>query len=497
MTLPIPIAATAASTGAGVRPARRREPRRREHSPWDVEYGRGVWRLHELGLDDGTRAHISFESIPQPWLNELAKRWARLRLVTGSGVATVATGTGAVSRFATFLAAISTDRMDQLDRTVLERYLAHLHAQLAGRTVHRNMIGQLSMFFTAIHQHRWDPPLPAGVMVYPEDLPKDAESLPRALSETVMAQLEDPDNLARWNNPDHRLITLILMGCGLRVTDAVCLPRDCVVRDADGAPYLRYFNHKMDREALVPIDEELEHAISEHRLGLHTRWPGGTSVLFPMARDNPDGHRSTGSSTYRKSFHRWLKRCDIRDEYAQPVSIVPHRFRHTLGTRLINRDVPQEVVRRILDHDSHMMTARYARLSDTTIRRHWEQARKVNMKGEAVMLDPAGPLAEASWAKQRVSRATQALPNGFCGLPLQKSCPHANACLTCPMFLTTPEFLPQHHEHRQQLVQIISAAEARGQQRLVEMNQQVLGNLDRIITGLAEEPPASPEGARR
>ncbi|MGO2778473.1 MULTISPECIES: hypothetical protein [Glutamicibacter] len=42
------------------------------------------------------------------------------------------------------------------------------------------------------------------------------------------------------------------------------------------------------------------------------------------------------------------------------------------------------------------MTAHYARLSDTTIRRHWEAARKVNIKGETVTLDPDGPLAEAA-----------------------------------------------------------------------------------------------------
>ncbi len=55
------------------------------------------------------------------------------------------------------------------------------------------------------------------------------------------------------------------------------------------------------------------------------------------------------------------------------------------------------------------------------------------------------------------------------------------------MFITTPQFLPAHREHRQQVVQIISAAEARGQQRVVEMNQQVLGNLDAIITALASD----------
>jgi hypothetical protein len=58
------------------------------------------------------------------------------------------------------------------------------------------------------------------------------------------------------------------------------------------------------------------------------------------------------------------------------------------------------------------------------------------------------------------------------------------ACLTCPMFLTTGEFLPQHHQQRRQTLQIITAAEARGQQRLAEMNRKVLGNLDTIIGAL-------------
>jgi len=135
------------------------------------------------------------------------------------------------------------------------------------------------------------------------------------------------------------------------------------------------------------------------------------------------------------------------------------------------------------------------RLHDTTVRRHWEQARKVNAQGEAVTLDPDGPLAEAAWAKQRVGRATQALPNGFCGLPLVKQCPHANACLTCPMFITTPEFLPQHRTHHQQVLQIISAAEARGGTRLVEMNQQVADNLEKIITALENDEGEQPEAA--
>lgn len=51
------------------------------------------------------------------------------------------------------------------------------------------------------------------------------------------------------------------MRCGLRISDTVALPQDCIVRDKNGGPFLRYLNRKMKREALVPIDEELERAI--------------------------------------------------------------------------------------------------------------------------------------------------------------------------------------------------------------------------------------------
>ena len=76
------------------------------------------------------------------------------------------------------------------------------------------------------------------------------------------------------------------------------------------------------------------------------------------------------------------------------------------------------------------MTAHYARLSDTTVREHWEKARKVGATGQPVQISPDGPLGEAAWTGHQLSRATQALPNGYCQLPLVKTCPHANACGT-------------------------------------------------------------------
>jgi hypothetical protein len=63
------------------------------------------------------------------------------------------------------------------------------------------------------------------------------------------------------------------------------------------------------------------------------------------------------------------------------------------------------------------------------------------------------------------------------------------------MFLTTAEFLPQHHAQRKQALQIITAAEANGHARLAEMNRQVAVNLDNIITALEADGGEGKEAA--
>jgi len=320
---------------------------------WDAEYARPLWQLRRLGYPGNET--LSFEAITQPWLEVLVKRWLRWRLSTGLHPTTVRRSLSALTRFSVFCQRVGVSGLDRIDRAVLERYLADLQAKLDGAQQQGIHIGQLNAFFQAIRQHRWDDTLPASAAFFTEDFPKRTEQLPRALAEQVMAQIEHPDALAQWTNPAHRLVTVILIRCGLRITDALRLPADCLVTDADGAPYLRYDNHKMKRQALVPIDEELQELIlTERARTSSSRW------LFPRATKNPDGQIPTRSTTYRPALYRWLELCEVRDAHGQPVRLTPHQWRHTLGTRLINRDVPQEVVRQILDHDSPQMTAHYA-----------------------------------------------------------------------------------------------------------------------------------------
>jgi hypothetical protein len=233
------------------------------------------------------------------------------------------------------------------------------------------------LFFQAIRQHRWDDTLPGTAAFYPGDTPPVPAQVSRQLAEYVMTQVESPASLDRWPNPAGRLVTLILTRCGLRISSALALDFGCLLHDGQQAPYLRYFNTKMKREAAVPIDEELQAAIHEQQRHVLDRWPDGTTCLFPR----------------------------------------PH----------------------------------------------------ANVSGNLPLM------------------ATQTLPNGYCGLPVQKSCPHANACLTCPVFLSGPGFLPELREQRHRTLALIDTSGSKGQTRVLEMNQQVHTNLDHMISEIEKD----------
>jgi integrase len=456
---------------------------------WDTEYPRDVWLLRRLGYPVRD-AVLRFDRIEHQWLRELTKRWVRWRLSTGTALPTVWADVRAITLFARSFPSLRRGP-EALTRELIEANLARLATLFPNPKSRTGQIGSLAGLLRAARQHGWEPRLPRHADLYREDYPRLMAGAPRALSETVMTQLERDDKLARFADPAGRLLARILMGTGLRVGDGCKLALDCIVRDGQGAPYLRYVNHKMSRDAFVPIDDALAEAIVTQQQAMIAMFPEGTCLL-PRRTRNMDGKLPFTPGTFRGQLIEWLRVCDFRDELGRPVHVTPHQWRHTFGTRLINNQVPQETVRRLLDHASHQMTAHYARLSDQTIRDQWEQARKVGVNGEELPAE-TGPLAEAAWMKNNLARAKMALPNGYCALPLQKRCEYANACLTCPVFVTTAEFLPQHQRQLDQTRALIEQAEQRGQQRVVEMNRTVEKNLIAIIGGLTS--PAGCNGA--
>lgn len=466
----------------------------RDGDGWDSEYDADVWRLARLGLPVSRRARFDFRPIRPAWLRDLVKRWLRWRISNEFALTQIRKDFTALTRLAKLTPGLAATP-GSLTRAALERYLARLSTMVTHAKTRSGDISVVAAFLRAVHLHRWAA-LPADALIHADDHPRhDLNPAPRALPEPVMAQLESEANLDRLADPRIRLLVEILIGTGLRIGDATRLSIDCLVRDPQGAAYLHYRNHKMRRDAMVPIDEHLAIVIGQQQQRVRARYPQAT-VLFPRDTTNPDGRLPLPAATFNVNLQRWLTDCDITDELGRPARVTAHRFRHTYACRLINSEVSQEVVRRLLDHTSHTMTAHYARLADSTIRDQWQRAQKINIRGEPVEVADDGPLADAAWMKQNLAQAKMALPNGYCGLPLRRSCPHANACLTCPLFITTAEFLPQHQQQLTDTRRLIAKAEADGRDRMVQMNRTVEANLLTIITALqpGQTCPCGPSG---
>ena len=110
----------------------------------------------------------------------------------------------------------------------------------------------------------------------------------------------------------------------------------------------------MKREALVPVDEEIVTGIGRQRQRNAARWTGGSSVLFPRPTKNIAGTVPANGDAYRGGLRRWLASA----ARTAPRSGSPRISSATRwGTTLMNRDVRQHVVQKILDHESREMTA--------------------------------------------------------------------------------------------------------------------------------------------
>jgi hypothetical protein len=249
---------------------------------------------------------------------------------------------------------------------------------------------------------------------------------------------------------------------------------------------LRFANTKGRAEQLIPLSEKAAAAIRNQQDFVRCRWPAGAPWLFPGIAENPDGTKPFAHGSLSGQLGRWQRKIDVRDEAGQPVRVHAHQFRHTVGTRLINAGVPQHVIQKLLGHASPRMTARYAQLFDQTVRQSFEAycAQRVNIGGDHVAYEPDALTADAEWVKHNLSRVADSLPNGYCGRPPQQDCPHPNACLTCPDFQTTPEFLDIHRRQAKANRVLIARADAKGQFRLADNFRRVQNSLECIIPAL-------------
>ena len=472
-----------------------------DHPALDGAWASARWNAAALGVSARRgRGRARFDTIGQLWLRYPVMRWSRFRLATGCAMTTVSAGALALSRFSRFLAECHPDVVDAagVTRPVLEDFLAWLLEQRYSASTRALTCSMIRVFFDACHRHGWLPGLAPAATIYVDELPFHHEDLARFVPELVMAQIESDDALAKMRPLTARHLLVLLIETGMRGGDACNLVFNPVVADSTGWPCLRFDATKVRADQLIPLSARAAETIAAQQDHVRVIFPAGSPWLFPGIADNPDGSKPYSHPNFARQLRRWCSAIGLHDETGAHLTVTAHQFRHTFGTRLINSGVPQHIVQRLLGHASPNMTGHYARIHDTTIREAFDayQATRVNITGERLAYDAEAPTADAEWVKQNLNRVRDSLPNGYCARPAQQDCPHPNACLTCPDFQTTVEFLDIHRSQAATNRRLIAQAEGRGQVRLAENLHHVQANLDRIIPALEALGSEQPDGDR-
>ena len=154
-----------------------------------------------------------------------------------------------------------------------------------------------------------------------------------------------------------RLLFLLMLRCGLRVSEACALRWEDMdlpaltlrVEDGKGA---------VDRVAYLAPDVE-------QALRLWQVHAVGSPYLFPS-------RKVVGAHLGRRNvfllMKNYLRQAGVAGGYS------PHCLRHTFATQLLNAGVSLEVLKELMGHRSVQMTLRYAELYETTKRRQYTEA---------------------------------------------------------------------------------------------------------------------------
>ena len=441
------------------------------------EHEKDVWDLQRMAVPISlslSNVTLSFHRIRQPWLRKPVKAYIRYCL-TICAEGTCRTRLQSLTCFSEFLMQERPKGTAKaITRKLLLEYLSYLPARVCV-SVRKSHLLNLRNFLETAARERWLPIAPER-MIFDDEIPRPPKAQPRYLPAAVLDQLNS--HLGSLKAPWMQMI-LILQECGMRISELLQLPLDCLTQDARGTFYLRFMQGKMKREHTIPVSQEIARLIQEQQQVVRAT-ERSTALLFPNAKGGVSKQQSFAQQINRLAYDH-----QVRDATGKLFRFQSHQFRHTVGTRMINLGVPHHFIQRYLGHLGPEMTNRYAHIHDSTMREklsEYLQGTLVDVTGKAV---PEGPLdtSDLRWFTRNVM--AQALPNGYCAIPVVAGpCPHPNACLSCAHFRTDASFLDVHKAELRDTERVIKKANANGWTRQIEMNERKRNNLVNIVTSL-------------
>ena len=193
------------------------------------------------------------------------------------------------------------------------------------------------------------------------EAPKLKRHLPDTLSveeiETILSQID----LSKPEGGRNKAILETMYSCGLRVSEVVNLKISQLYLDVG---FIRVIG-KGNKERLVPIGSSAVKYVTLYKnsIRIHSQpQPGNEDILFLNRR---------GSKLSRVMIFLIIK--DLSAKAGIKKTILPHTFRHSFATHLVENGADLRAVQEMLGHESITITEIYTHLDREFLRKTLEQ----------------------------------------------------------------------------------------------------------------------------
>lgn len=353
---------------------------------------------------------------------------------------------------------------------------AHVHAHAA--IVLRGLLEDITAWGWA--------DAPRRRLVFATDIPRQPESLPRALGPDVDGALmaavrELEDRFARVG-------LTVLRHTGLRIGELLDLELDHLVDYGPSGTWLRVPIGKLNSERSVPLDDVALAAFDDwlerrpaQRARPHPRDGHSANFIFV------ERGRRLGQARIQRGLSDAVTAAGLTAPDGQRLHVTAHQLRHTWATELANGGISMQALMTLLGHRSPEMTIRYARLASPTLRAAYEEA--AGKMARRIPLAPTGRPAvpdRVEWLASEMLKTRVA--HGFCSRELAaEACAYANICETCPNFVPSHEFVATLEAQLADVRLLQQDAADRGWASEAVRHQRVVDSIERHLRRLSSE----------
>jgi integrase len=348
-------------------------------------------------------------------------------------------------------------------------------------------LSSLSVMFHDTTAWEWTD-APARPLIGSRDLPKRPNRIPRFIPAEELDRIMNA--IRTLECPYQRTALIVARWSGARRGEISRLELDCLDFYLDGTPRLRIPVGKTGSERLIPLHPEAAEAIK------------ALQIIIPPSRGFKDEYSSketprlfvrhglclTSDYLFEQSLQIACTQSGLINDEGKGT-ITAHRFRHTVGTELVEGGARLHTIMKMLGHTSTGMTLVYAHLSDATLREEYMRVlgpgAQIAGQLAATLRAGAMPPDSIAWLKANFFRTELEL--GHClRLPEEGPC-ECDLYLNCAKFVTTPEYIPRLRERIIKEISLAVEARERGFDREVERHECIRKRIEQLLIELGEE----------